>query len=104
MCACTNAFTQLHPQLCCNPVNLLIGKCSIFKNGISAYIIVEDQFEEDAGFGHFWPVFGLFWPRFECLMVQMSIYFLVLSGLNEINKMIPNNNDQFQESADFGHF
>ena len=57
-----------------------------------------------ASLGYFWPVFGLFWPRFECLMVQMSIYFLVLSGLNEISKTIPNNNDQFQENADFGHF
>ena len=37
-------------------------------------------------------------------MVQMSIYFLVLSGVNEISKTIPNNNDQFQENADFGHF
>ena len=37
-------------------------------------------------------------------MVQMSIYFLVLSGLSEIGKKIPNNNDQFQENADFGHF
>ena len=36
-------------------------------------------------------------------MVQMSIYFLVLSGLSEIGKKIPNNNDQFQENADFGH-
>ena len=37
-------------------------------------------------------------------MVQMSISFLVLSGLSEIGKKIPNNNDQFQENADFGHF
>ena len=37
-------------------------------------------------------------------MVQMSIYFLVLSGLSEIGKKIPNYNDQFQENADFGHF
>ena len=37
-------------------------------------------------------------------MVQMSIYFLGLSGLSEIGKKIPDNNDQFQENADFGHF
>ena len=36
-------------------------------------------------------------------MVQMSIYFLVLSGLSEIGKKILNNNDQFEENADFGH-
>ena len=37
-------------------------------------------------------------------MVQTSIYFLVLSGLSEIGKKILNNNDQFEENADFGHF
>ena len=37
-------------------------------------------------------------------MVQMSICFLVLSGLSETGKKIPNDNDQFQENADFGHF
>ena len=37
-------------------------------------------------------------------MVQMSIFFLVLSGLSEIVKKIPNNNDQFEENANFGHF
>ena len=37
-------------------------------------------------------------------MVQMSIFFLVLSGLSEIGKKIPNNNDQFEEKADFCHF
>ena len=36
-------------------------------------------------------------------MVQMSMYFLVLSGLSEIGKNIPNNNDQSLENADFGH-
>ena len=36
-------------------------------------------------------------------MVQMSINFLVLSGLSEIGKKILNNNDQFDENADFGH-
>ena len=47
---------------------------------------------------------GLLWPRYECLMVQMSIFFLVLSGLSEIGKKIPNNNDQFEEKANFCHF
>ena len=47
---------------------------------------------------------GLLWPRYECLMVQMSIFFLVLSGLSEIGKKIPNNNDQFEEKADFCQF
>ena len=37
-------------------------------------------------------------------MVQMSIFFLDLSGLSEIGKKIPNDNDQFQENADFGYF
>ena len=36
-------------------------------------------------------------------MVQMSINFLVLSGLSEIGKKILNNNDQFEENADFDH-
>ena len=36
-------------------------------------------------------------------MVQMSIFFLFLSGLSEFGHNIPNNNDQFQENADFGH-
>ena len=35
-------------------------------------------------------------------MVQMSIFFLVLSGLSEIGKKIPNNNDQLKQNADFG--
>ena len=34
----------------------------------------------------------------------MILFFLVLSGLSEIGKKIPNNNDQFEENADFGHF
>ena len=34
----------------------------------------------------------------------MSIFVLVLSGLSEINKNIPNNIDQLQKNADFGHF
>ena len=34
----------------------------------------------------------------------MSIFFLVLSGMSEIGKKIRNNNDQFEENADFGHF
>ena len=54
--------------------------------------------------GHFWPVFGLLWPRYECLMVLMSIFFLALSGMSEIGKKISNNNDKFEKNADFGHF
>ena len=34
----------------------------------------------------------------------MSIFVLVLSGLSEINKNIPNNIDQLHKNADFGHF
>ena len=34
----------------------------------------------------------------------MSIFVLFLSGLSEINKNIPNNIDQLQKNADFGHF
>ena len=33
----------------------------------------------------------------------MSMFFLVLSGMSEIGKKILNNNDQFEENADFGH-
>ena len=36
-------------------------------------------------------------------MVQMSLYILVLSGLSEIGKKILNNNNRFEENADFGH-
>ena len=55
-------------------------------------------------FGCFWPVFGLLWPQYKCLKVLRSIFFLVLSGMSEIGKKIPNNNNQFEENADFGHF
>ena len=54
--------------------------------------------------GCFWPVFGLLWPRYKFLKVLVSILFLVLSGMSEIGKKILNNNDQFEENADFGHF
>ena len=36
--------------------------------------------------------------------VLMSIFFLVLSGMSEIGKKNLNNNDQYEENADFGHF
>ena len=58
-------------------------------------------------FGHFWPVFGLLWPRFECLMVQMSIFVLLLSGMSETDKKISNNDDKVEKTpilAIFGHF
>ena len=57
--------------------------------------------------GHFWPVFGLLWPRFECLMVQMSIFVLLLSGMSETDKKISNNDDKVEKTpilAIFGHF
>ena len=54
--------------------------------------------------GHFCPVFGLSWPRYKFLKVLVSILFLFLSGLSEIGKKILNNNDELEESADFGHF
>ena len=34
----------------------------------------------------------------------MSVLDLVLTGFNEIGKKILNNNDLFDENADFGHF
>ena len=34
----------------------------------------------------------------------MSIFFLVLSGMSEICKKIPNNDDQFEKNANYGHF
>merc|ERR1711911_176102 len=54
--------------------------------------------------GHFWPVFGLLWPRYKFLKVLMSIFFLILNGMSEIGKKILNNNNQFEENTDFGHF
>ena len=53
--------------------------------------------------GHFWPVFGLLWPRYKCPKLLMSIFVLVLTGMSEITKKIQNNNDLFDENADFGH-
>ena len=55
-------------------------------------------------FGRFWPVFGLLWPRCKCSKVLMSMFFLVLSGMSEIGKKIPNYNDQLEENADFEPF
>ena len=55
-------------------------------------------------FGHSWPVFGLLWPRYKCLMVLMSIFFLVLSEMSEIGKKFLNNNNMLGKNADFGHF
>ena len=52
---------------------------------------------------HFWPAFGLLWPLYQCPKVSMSIFNLVLAGLSEINQKIMNNNDLFDENADFGH-
>ena len=49
--------------------------------------------------GHFWPVFGLLWPRYVCGMVLMSTFFLILSGISEIRKKIPNNDDQFEKKC-----
>ena len=54
--------------------------------------------------GRFRPVFGLLWPRYKFLKVLVSILFLVLSGMSEIGKKILNDNNQFEENADFGHF
>ena len=34
----------------------------------------------------------------------MSIFFLVLRGIRETGKKILNNNNLFEENADFGHF
>ena len=55
-------------------------------------------------FGRFWPVFGLFWPRCKYSKVLISMFFLILSGMSDIGKKIPNNNDQFEENADFEPF
>ena len=53
---------------------------------------------------HFWPVFGLLWPRYQFPKLSRSIFNLVLTGFNEIDKKILNNNDFFDENADFGYF
>ena len=34
----------------------------------------------------------------------MSIFFLVLCRMSKTGKKIPNNNNHFEENADFGHF
>ena len=34
----------------------------------------------------------------------MSIFLLILSRKSKTGKKNPNNNDQFEENADFGHF
>ena len=52
--------------------------------------------------GHIEPVFGLLLPW--CSKVPLSIFFQVLSGMSDIGKKILNNNDQFAENANFGHF
>ena len=62
VCVCMYICIYACTSNCFDSVNLLIGKCSIFKNGISAYIIIEDQFEEDADFGLFRPFLACFWP------------------------------------------
>ena len=51
--------------------------------------------------GYFWRVFGLLWPRYKCLMILMSIFFLVLSGMREIGKKILNNDDQLEKMPIF---
>ena len=61
VCVCVRACTHVHPQQCCDPIYLLIGKYSIFKNGFSANFIVEDQFEEDADSGLLRPFLAVFW-------------------------------------------
>ena len=53
---------------------------------------------------HFWPVFGLLWPWYQCPKLSRSIFNFVLTGFNEIGKKILNNNDFFDKNADFGHF
>ena len=54
--------------------------------------------------GHIWPVFGLFWPRYKCLMVLMSIFFLVLSGMSEIGKKISNKDKKVEKNANLTIF
>ena len=53
---------------------------------------------------HFWPVFGLLWPWYQCLKLSMSVFFLVMTGWSEIGKKNLNNNDFLSENADFSHF
>ena len=36
-------------------------------------------------------------------MILMSMFFLVLRGMSETGKKIPNDNDQIEENANFGH-
>ena len=53
---------------------------------------------------HFWPVFDQLQPRYLCKTFQMSIFFIVLIELSEIDKKIENNCEVFDKNADFGHF
>ena len=54
--------------------------------------------------GYFWPIFGLFRSRYQFRKLSMSISDLVLTRLSEIGKKILNNDDLFDENANFGHF
>ena len=53
--------------------------------------------------GHFWPVFGLLKPQYQFPKFSMSISDLVLTALSEIGEKILNNNDIWDENADFDH-
>ena len=53
---------------------------------------------------HFWPVFGLLWPWYQCPKLSKSIFDPVLTGLSEIGKIILSNNDFLDKNADFGPF
>ena len=54
--------------------------------------------------GHLWPVFGQLWPQYQFPKLSLSTFDLVLIGLSEIYKRIPNNYDFSDENANFGHF
>ena len=66
-----------------------------------------DEFEENADFGHFRPFLACFWPLMALVWVFKgpSEYTIPSFKCNEWDwKKILNNNDQFEENADFDRF
>ena len=53
---------------------------------------------------HFWPVFGLLWPPYQCSKLSMNKIDLILTEMSGKSEKIENNNDPVNENTDFGYF
>ena len=53
---------------------------------------------------HFWLGFGLLWLKYQYQKLSMKLLVLIMTGLSFNNRKNLNNNDFFDEVADFGHF